>query len=287
MKEKNDLAYFLNSIKETLPFEDEKDFGKKINGDKEFRIRIQKLVFLSKFFGWENNYHFNFHLRGPYSIELSKVYRNLNESLKNASMNPDLRIDSFKEFINGQTNSFLEATSTILYYANKLRLKSVDETKIIRILSYLKPDIPKKIIKEVYKRIKEFGLLNHYLLNQDISFSKEIVLDKLDGLIDIFNNFEVCSNQTLVLGSLDYFRIALKRENLEKSQKEELLTTVYDYGEYVEHYYFTNYTLGDDFSYCDLTPLNEKFDKLQDYISDLKILPRLYDEDVDLNIFNE
>ena len=63
MNELNNLTCFLNSIKETLPFDDENDFTKKIKESKEFRIKIQKLVYLSKYFGWNNSYHFNFHER--------------------------------------------------------------------------------------------------------------------------------------------------------------------------------------------------------------------------------
>jgi len=77
MNELNNLAYFLNSMKKTLPFEDENDFAKKIRDNKEFRIKVQKLVYLSKYFGWNNSYHFNFHERGPYSFQLSEDYHNL------------------------------------------------------------------------------------------------------------------------------------------------------------------------------------------------------------------
>lgn len=110
-------------------------------------------------------------------------------------------------------------------------------------------------------------------------------MDKLDGLMSIFKNFEVCSNQTIIMGSIDYFKIALKRENLNEPKKTELMNVIYDYGEFIENFYFENYYMSDDFSNFDLTSVNDRFDKLQDYISDLKILPRLYDEDVDLKIF--
>ena len=120
MSQINELAYFLNSIKETLPFDDEKDFRKKIEKSKEFRIRIQKLVYLSKFFGWNNNYHFNFHEYGPYSCELGEDYKNIGEDSSSISIDMNLKINSLKEFIRNQPNEFLEATSTILYYINKV-----------------------------------------------------------------------------------------------------------------------------------------------------------------------
>lgn len=288
MTQINELTYFLNSVKDTLPFDDEKDFRKKIEESKDFRIKVQKLVYLSKFFGWHNSYHFNFHENGPYSCELRKDYKSMNEHLNPISSSINLKINSFKDFMQNQPNEFLEATSTILYYINKVNPEDVNENKILDTLTYLKPHIHKIIILESYRKIMEHDLICHGSLNDEpTALSKEIVLDKLDGLISIFENYEVCSNQMLFLGSLDYFRLALKRENLDKQQKEELLKTAFDYGEYIENYYFTNPMIADNFPYYDLTPIEKEFDNLQDYISDLGILPRLYDEDVDLNIFLE
>lgn len=287
MNKINNLVYFLNSMKETLPFEDEDDFKTKINENKEFKIRIQKLVYLSKFFGWDNSYHFNFHERGPYSIELSNDYQKLNEFNLFNSPSIKLNVNSLKMFISNHGNDFLEATSTILYYLSKVRLESPDENDMIGILMYLKPHLSKEIIEKAYVKIKEYDLLNTQLIETNQDLSKEIVMDKLDGLTAIFENFEGCSNQILLLGSIDYFRIALKREQLKNPEKYELLESIYDYGEFLEKFYFTNYNMVDNFSYFDLTTIDKRFDKLQDYISDLKILPRLYDEDVDLNIFCE
>lgn len=288
MTQINELAYFLNSVKDTLPFEDEKDFRKKIEESKDFRIKVQKLVYLSKFFGWENNYHFNFHENGPYSCELSKDYKSVSEHLNPTSSGTNLKVDSFKEFMQNQPNDFLEATSTILYYIYKVKPENVNQNNILDTLTYLKPHIHKTIILESYRKIRNHDLINRRLLNDEpTALSKEIVFDKLEGLISIFENYEVCSNQMLFLGSLDYFRLALQRENLDKQQKEELLKVVFDYGEYIENYYFTNQMHEDNFPYYDMTPIEEEFDSLQDYISHLGVLPRLYDEDVDLNIFLE
>lgn len=55
------------------------------------------------------------------------------------------------------------------------------------------------------------------------SINKVIVLDKLNGLIEIFETFESSSNRTLLLGSLDYFRLALKREKLNEDEEKNYL----------------------------------------------------------------
>lgn len=49
MNDINKLAYFLNSMKDALSFKDKTDFKRKIYENKQFEIKIQKLVYLSKF----------------------------------------------------------------------------------------------------------------------------------------------------------------------------------------------------------------------------------------------
>ena len=283
MDRKQNLKSFLYQIKDTLPFEDAKDFQEKIINEKEFRIKIQKLAYLSKFFGWDNDYQFNFHKHGPYSCQLSEDYHGIS-SFDTSSEN--YQTDSeFYDFVENQNVEQLESSATILYYLNKLNLNNYDENNLINILSYLKPHIDKQIIENVYVRIAKFGLFDCNIPNNEIKINKAIVLDKLNGLIEIFETFESSSNRTLLLGSLDYFRLALKREKLNEDEEKKLFELVYEYAEYIETYYFTNYSLADELIDSDLRDIDEKFDELQTYISELNILPRLYDEDVDLSVF--
>lgn len=283
MSEINDLAYFLNSIKDTLPFDNEKDFKDKINHSKDFRIKVQKLVYLSKLFGWDNTYHFNFHKRGPYSIELSEDYRNIPTLKKDNDFN--FRLDFFKEFIGNGDIDYLEALSTIIYYYNKINPIKTDN-EVIAVLTYLKPNISKNIIESALKKINNFNLLNKLeLSDSEKNITDELVLDKIKGLQDIFENFEECSNKTLILGSLDYLKIALKKEKLNINEKTRFLCAIYNYLDEIEHYYFINYRLSKSFSNYDLSMIDESFIKLQYIISGLNVIPRLYDEDIDLNVF--
>ena len=114
MDEKQNLESFFYSIKDTLPFEDEKDFQRKIQNDKEFQIKIQKLVYLAKFFGWENDYHFNFHEHGPYSFQLSEDYHEI--SRPNNSNVKLITNHEFNEFVENQDIDYLESASTLIYY---------------------------------------------------------------------------------------------------------------------------------------------------------------------------
>jgi len=274
-------------MKEVLKFKNPNDFQKKINESKEFRIRIQKLVYLSKFFGWENTYHFNLHKRGPYSIELSKNYHDRELFAKSMGNYDGLDYEKFNEFLEDKNTFFLEATSTILYYTTKIT--QVDENTLITILKSLKPNITDKILLDALEDSKKYHLIkNHETKSGNSNHDDAIIKDKINGLKSIFEEFEVCSNQTLILGSLEYLELALKKGNIKDLQKKEFNNKIYEYVDYIEYTYFKNANLAKNFAYCDISLINEKFDKLQNYISDeLNIIPRLYDENIDLNVFCE
>lgn len=274
-------------MKEILKFENPKDFQKKINESKEFRIRIQKLVYLSKFFGWENTYHFNLHKRGPYSIELSKNYHDRELFAKSMGNYDGLDYEKFNAFLEDKNTFFLEAASTILYYTTKIT--RVDENTLITILKSLKPNIAEKILLDALEDSKKYHLIkNHETKSGNSNHDDAIIKDKINGLKSIFEEFEVCSNQTLILGSLEYLELALKKGNVEDLQKKEFNNKIYEYVDYIEYTYFKNANLAKNFVYCDISLINEKFDNLQNYISDeLNIIPRLYDENIDLNVFCE
>ena len=49
MNDKNYLVYFLNSMKDELGFEDPEDFKNKVESNLDFKIKMQKFVFLGKY----------------------------------------------------------------------------------------------------------------------------------------------------------------------------------------------------------------------------------------------
>ena len=286
MSEINDLAYFLNSIKEILPFEDEKDFKEKISESKEFRIRVQKLVYLSKFFGWNNNYHFNFHKNGHYSCRLSEDYHKI--TLKESNEPVEIDSERFGKFIKNRDNDYLESSSSLLYYANSMNLEYLNKQNTLRIIKILKPHLSEKIISQSFDNILKFDLLGadideNYCDN--LNNYEKIVRDKSKGLMDIFENYEISSNRLFLLGTLDYFRFVLENADLNDKNKWKLLDKLYDYAENIEKRYFKYHPTGEELVNMDLSGLKHDFDMLQDYVSDtLEIIPRL-DENTDLSIF--
>ena len=118
MNEINKLAYFLNCMKDVLSFKDKTDFKRKLCENNEFEMKIQKLVYLSKFFGWNNSYHFNFHINGHYYAILSTNYNKNNFLNLNQIHIPEIDLSNFKQFLENSTVDMLESESTLLYYTN-------------------------------------------------------------------------------------------------------------------------------------------------------------------------
>ena len=279
MNEINNLVYFLKTIKDTLPFEI-KSFHKKIQENKDFRIKVQKLVYLSKYFGWDNQYHFNFHNNGPFSLALSKDYNNIDLITEESKKIPKLDIGEFKSFIENSDVDTLEAQSTLLYYSNKMKIKTLTKNNSIDILKSLKPHISKDTAEASYDNIVKYNLFNQPVLEKKIN-SKRIVNDKAEGLMEIFEQFKVSSNRLFILGSLDYINIVLKL-NINKKDELKLLNKFYRYAEKIEKEYFKYCTKMNEFAYLDLTDLKMEFELLEEYVSDkLQIMPK-FDETSDL-----
>lgn len=282
MNEINNLVYFLNSVKDTLPFKDENDFREKIQEDKDFRIKVQKLVYLSKFFGWENPYIFTLAPRGPYSVELKQTYFENNILDRFPEEINDFKIGSFIEFVHDKNLLFLEAATTILYQFDE----KTDEDKFVSSIESLKRHIPPNIIRNAYKSIKNFELHKNYpTVNSAIvnSMEKE-VLRKIKDLTRHYENFEVSSNRIIVLGSMDYMRIALRESDLNLKDKFNLLMFIKRYLTLIDDLSM-KITSDDDFTYSDLSDLEEIFDQFQNYVSEEHhIIKRIDDDEFDENL---
>ena len=121
MKTINHLVYFLNTLQKELNFVDSEDFNQKIKNNFNFRVKVQKLVYISKFFGWEHNYNYKLYERGPYSSTLANEYYDNNLFNYPAAKIENFNQTSFLKLIHRKNNIFLEAISTILFLKMKIR----------------------------------------------------------------------------------------------------------------------------------------------------------------------
>lgn len=227
MNDKNYLVYFLNSMKEELEFEDPEDFKSKVESDLNFKIRIQKFVFLAKYFGWNNSYSYNLYRHGPYSPVLTQDYYS-NDLFDYVPLEiSDLDFNSLKSFIFGKSIDYLESATTILLYKNFNGNISLDAA--IKKLGEIKSHISPQIVEETYYDVKDFKLSSKPVFGR----IKRVVLkdvknnlnNKIIKNIRLFENFKINYNQVFILGSLDYLRIVLREEELNSYMKNDLQDT--------------------------------------------------------------
>ena len=288
MNDKNYLVYFLNSMKEELEFEDPEDFKSKVESNLDFKIRIQKFVFLAKYFGWNNSYSYNLYRHGPYSPVLTEDYYSKDLFDYMPLKINDLDFNSLKSFIRGKSRDYLESATTILLYKNFNGNISLDSA--IEKLGAIKPHISPLIVEESYHDVKDFKLSSKSVPRKINSVVLKDVKNNLNKKIikniRLFENFEINYNQVFILGSLDYLRIVLREEELNDYMKNDLFNLILQYIQDVEKIYSSCNEDNDVFENMNLSSLEEFFDRLQNYIShDLEVLPRLDDDDFDESVF--
>ena len=267
-------------MKEVLKFENPNDFQKKINESKEVRIRIQKLVYLSKFFGWENSYIFTLNERGPYSINLADNYYDNKLFNENAIEIHNFKIEEFFEFIEEKSNEFLESSSTLIYVF-KNEPSSFSKTNSITLLNELKPDIPLKIKLDAFDNIKKFNILFNiekvFSTYETIEY-KNRLKRKIQEIQKEVDTLKVCRNQTLILGSLEYMQVIIKQDHLKPSYKRDLLKFIDFYIKQIE--LNLKLQLNEKIDALDLNLIEKLFNQFQDYVNqELNIISRVDDEE--------
>ena len=276
------FVYFLNLVKDSLSFRDSEDFRNKIRNDFTFRLKVQKFVYISKYFGWNHSYKYILYIRGPYSSALADEYYN-EDILKYSPLKIDgFDLNSFNDFIKGKSIHYLESSSTILYYMgieeNFTRRDAIEK------LNKIKPYINSEIVAIAYDdiiRLNFFKNNNPYeitVINENLNDIKEILLNQITGYVDYFAYFGECNNSLIVSGSLDYLSMVLEHETLDLEMENDLLELLSNYVLDVKKIY--DWCDGNPkvFEYMNLNSLENKFNRIQDYISqELGIFPRLSD----------
>ncbi len=117
------------------------------NNDKGFsnRLRIQKYVFLSKYFGLELPYNYNMHLNGPYSKKLSHDYYRIDNSNRDSNALNSLNHDKFLNLVQGKSDGWLELAATILH-----KKGIIDDEVLLDHIAWIKCDFSHEEIEKVY-----------------------------------------------------------------------------------------------------------------------------------------
>ena len=112
---------------------------------------------------------------------------------------------------------------------------------------------------------------------------KEILLNRINKYVEYFADFGQCNNSIIVSGSLDYLSMVLENETLDLEMKKDLLELLSNYVLDVKKIY--DWCGGNPkvFEYMNLNSLENKFNRIQDYISqELGISLRLHDLEFEL-----
>lgn len=160
--------------------------------------------------------------------------------------------------------------------------------------------LSKRDITHFDKILEKFGSYSHYELKnyvykshiRDEKTNKRLKSQMLIDIMDLtyfFRDQESSSNSLFVRGSLDYCARALKKEDLKDPVKKDLLlTSIYFYLKDVVKFNDLILDKPEVLSELNLGDLMEKFDHVQDVASsEMKILPRLDDDNIDLELFLE
>jgi len=96
----------------------------------EDRLRLQKIVYIAKYFDIDLGYTFNEYLRGPYSPELANDYYKLNEiwnsdELKRLKPLDDEKLRELIKFLKDKSTDELEGIATGLMFLDILKRKGI------------------------------------------------------------------------------------------------------------------------------------------------------------------
>lgn len=276
------FIYFINIVKDSLSFRDAEDFANKIKTDFNFRLKVQKFVYIAKYFGWNHSYKYSLYIRGPYSSALADEYYS-DDLLKYFPLKINgFDLSSFNGFVDGKSIHYLESASTILYYMGSE--ENFTRSDAIEKLHIIQPHIDSEIVGNAYDdiiRLNFFKNKNVYeiiVIDDNLEDIKEILLNQIKDYVDYFTDFGECNNGIIVSGSLDYLSIVLENEKLDLEMENDLLELLSNYVLDVKKIY--DWCGGNPkvFEYMNLNSLENKFNRVQDYISqELGIFPRLDD----------
>ncbi len=125
--------------------------------DFDSRLRLQKYVFLARFYGLDMKYSFSLYIHGPYSPDLARDYYNLD----NVSLEPlpeSFRGIEFLELVKDKDEKWLEVAATIMsvYEYNK----HISREKLIEIVKEIKPSFTKETIEKIIEDLEKARLLD-------------------------------------------------------------------------------------------------------------------------------
>ena len=126
------------------------------------RLKIQKYVFLAKFYGLDLGYGHGMYKRGPYSPSLAVKYYELAENPRvyekeaKSSLPKSFDETNFINLVKSKDANWLEIASTLLEQKNRFH----NENDLIKHVECIKSDYSLDYIKKVFKDLKSARLVS-------------------------------------------------------------------------------------------------------------------------------
>lgn len=124
------------------------------------RFKIQKYVFLAKYFGLDLGFNHSIYLRGPYSRDLANAYYDLAEEknprdMDSTKLPASFNAHAFLEYVGGKDADWLEASSTLLSLNTSFR----DRSCLLRRAVNMKPHINSNKIESALQELEDRNLV--------------------------------------------------------------------------------------------------------------------------------
>ena len=155
----NNLALFIHKLEDNglLTFDVIGDSDEHFNN----RLRIQKYVYLAKYFGLNLGYNFDMYLHGPYSSNLTSSYysiarsNNINLQSIEGNLDGNFRENEFFNYVGNKDKEWLEIASTLLELSNHYSDKECLINKTVN----AKPHISREKINNITRELEESNFL--------------------------------------------------------------------------------------------------------------------------------
>jgi uncharacterized protein YwgA len=156
----NNLAFFIHKLEENglLKFDIIGDNDEHFNN----RLKIQKYVYLAKYFGLDLGYTFDMYLHGPYSSKLTYAYydiargKNIDLIPTEKNLNGSFKENEFFKYIKDKDRDWLEVASTLLELSSHYPDKECLVNKTIN----AKPHINSEKINDIVKELEKSNFLS-------------------------------------------------------------------------------------------------------------------------------
>lgn len=126
------------------------------------RFRIQKYVFLAKFYGLDMHYAYSLYVRGPYSPELTQAYYKITEDKAipdKPVLSESFKSEEFLKLVEGRDNEWLEIAATMMKLEN-LYGRQHGSTSLISKTHRVKYGFEYNFVADVFDNLKKMGLLS-------------------------------------------------------------------------------------------------------------------------------